>query len=114
MNDLQKRFEAENLQKAYCTVKDEIGVESKHANPEYVDMLLDIIKDLTDQLTWRSVEKLPEYELDIDGICNELAIVKYNCGDDDNYAVATYEWINQNFVEVEYWLPIPKLDGEKS
>jgi len=75
---------------------------------EVNELVTDLKNIVMDQLTWRSVEKLPEYELDTDGICNELAIVKYNCGDSDNYAVATYEWVNQNFYEVEKWLPIPE------
>jgi len=105
MNDLQKRFEEEQRTEI-------LNIRTCYESKETADQLIlgMFVMWLKNQLTWRSVEKLPEYELDIDGICNELAIVKYNCGDDDNYAVATYEWINQNFVEVEYWLPIPKLD----
>ena len=109
MNELQKRFEE-------MLTKDNEAISIKSLKSGDLKVLVNHIKhlyeftnELVDQLTWRSVEELPVYELDTDGICNELAIVKYNCGDSDNYAVATYEWINQNFYEVEKWLPIPKL-----
>ena len=99
MNELQKRFEEmqERLERTIRGQRDTIALYKENNNK------------LRSLLSWRKVEELPVYELDTDGICNELAIVKYNCGDSDNYAVATYEWINQNFYEVEKWLPIPKL-----